>query len=323
VLSGKDTNTKYSSLILVGNFSYPEMKFILIGMVIMLLGFQSQSQNSLSVQSIVKFKSAEDSLRQIGDSMVFQQQDSVRQHYIFVFIKTLTKTLRAQNSFSYPFDSVRTMKIVYPDDRKFRIFTFQIKYANGLYRYYGAIQMNTGQLSLFPLIDYAYYFSDAADSITNNQRWFGCIYYQVVQQGKYYFLIGWSGNNYFSNKKIIDVLSFNSKGKPVFGAPVFSLQVKGKPRIYSRYIMEYKKDAQASLHFDDATQMILMDHLTPLHVGDTADKSDYVPDGTYDGFTWKNNQWQFIDEVYHDNKKPAIFPEPLDMEKNIFYNPKQ
>jgi lipid-A-disaccharide synthase-like uncharacterized protein len=198
-----------------------------------------------------------------------------------------------------------------------------MKFANGLYRYYGAIQMNTPQLLLFPLIDYAYDFSDAADSITNNRRWFGCIYYQVVQEGKYYFLIGWSGNSLFSNKKVVDVLSFSAAGKPVFGAPVFAMNVKGRPRNYSRFIMEYKKDAQASLHYDEATQMILLDHLTPLHAGDTADKSNYVPDGTYDGFTWKNKQWQFVDEVYHDNKKPATFPEPLDLEKNNIYIPKQ
>lgn len=298
------------------------MKFILIGILSTLLALQAQSQNSLPVQSFAKLKTDEDSLKQIGDSMVFRSQDSVRQHYLYLFIRTLTKSLKTPNSFSYPFDSVHTMKIVYPDDRKFRIFTFQIKFANGSYRYYGAIQMNTKQLMLFPLIDYAYDFVDAADSITNNQRWYGCIYYQVVHEDKYYFLIGWSGNSFFSNKKVIDVLSFNTNGKPVFGAPVFAMNVKGRQRIYSRFIMEYKKDAQASLHYDDAAQMILLDHLTPIHAGDTADKSDYVPDGTYDGFAWKNKQWQFVDGVYHDNKKPAIFPEPLDLEKSDFYTPK-
>ena len=64
-------------------------------------------------------------------------------------VKTLVKALKIPGSFDYPFDSVPTVSIVYPDNRDFRIITWQMELKDLSHRYFGAIQMHSDSLVLF------------------------------------------------------------------------------------------------------------------------------------------------------------------------------
>ena len=68
----------------------------------------------------------------------------------------------------------------------------------------------------------------ATDSVRSNNNWIGAIYYKMVMKefrGKnYYTLLGFDDFSVSSNKKWMEVLSFNAAGKPVFGGPFISFK---------------------------------------------------------------------------------------------------
>lgn len=274
------------------------------------------SSAKITPENLVKLSRYEDSLKVFGDSIVNGSQQVIRQESCYDFIKTLVRALKVDGSFEYPFDSLRTIGIQYAPDRSFRIFNWNLFYVNGTYRYYGAIQKNSSKLEIFPLYDYSDYFkTNPADTVTSNERWYGALYYKIIKQGKHYFLFGWDGNNLRSNKKLIDVLSFDKKGAPVFGAPVFNIGTIEKPKLVCRFIIEYKKTAQVSINYDEDLKMIIYDHLIPLDPKAEGMYFLYVPDGSYEGFQYKKRKWQHVSSVWNSTQSKPPFPVPLDFNK--------
>ena len=155
-------------------------------------------------------------------------------------------------------------------------------------RQHGAIQMKTadGSLRLFPLIDKSAVTANAEDTVVNNFGWIGAVYYKLVEKhafGKnYYTLLGYDENNINSNRKIIEILTFNN-GEPIFGGSYFSFQDNSiKKKYQSRFILEYKKNESPRLTYDPDQDMIIYEHLIS-ESGEPQKKYTYIPDGDYEG----------------------------------------
>ena len=185
-------------------------------------------------------------------------------------------------------------------------------------RQHGAIQMKTpdGSLKLIPLIDKSDITQNMRDTVGNNFGWMGAVYYRIIEKqaaGKnYYTLIGYDENSLKSNKKIIEVLTFNN-GEPVFGGPYFSMPDNAMSKGFTnRVIMEYKKNASPRLTYDPEQDIIIMEHLIPEN-GEPQKKYTYVGDGDYEGLKWNNGKWVYIDKVYTQALKngEAPIPDPL------------
>jgi hypothetical protein len=167
-------------------------------------------------------------------------------------------------------------------------------------RYYGAIQLEQAALKLFPLVDYSTEIKEKDyDSVYSNTKWFGCLYYKIITQEvqgqRLYTLFGLNAEAMVSNKKLLDVLVMTDKG-PVFGYPLFSMNSLGGSEFYrKRFVMEYKKDVQASLNYDKEMKMIYFDKLVS-QVNDPNRKYTYVPSGQYDGFRWEEDHWQYVSD---------------------------
>jgi hypothetical protein len=230
------------------------------------------------------------------------------------FTRGLVRSLKFTNSFYYPFDSLNTVPILYAPDSAFRIFTWQLKKDEYVYLQKGAIQMNTpdGGLKLFPLFDYSMYTSRPVDSVRTRNNWIGAIYYRLVMKEwkgkKYYTLLGFDDFTISSNKKWMDVLSFNNNQEPVFGGPFFSFKEDSVPKpVQARFNIEYKKEANTLLNYDPDLDMIVYDHL--ISETDEPDKKNtYIPDGSYEGFKWKNGQWVHVDRVFDFKLEDGQFP---------------
>lgn len=233
------------------------------------------------------------------------------------FVKTLIGALKINNSFNYPFDSLKTVSVIKSPDQSFRILSWYLPLDDGTYRFYGTIQMNTsgGALKLYPLIDQTENIGDL-NQITDNQKWLGARYYEIIPvsaPGKlpYYVLLGWKGNNQNSTKKIIEILSFD-KDKVLFGAPVFDGSLfKDKNRI----IFEYNKQNAMMLKSDKKAGMIVYDHLIPFEPSMAGKFEYYGSDLSFDGFKIiggrlkhqenvdLRNETNENDELYADPKK--------------------
>ena len=233
-----------------------------------------------------------------------------------LFIRTLVRSLQVKNSFYYPFDSLQGVSKLYAPDSSFKIFTWQLDFDGMYVRQRGAIQYNTpdGSLKLVPLRDYSEFADNAMDSIRNKDTWIGAVYYNIVQtkyNGKnYYTLFGYDENSIRSNKKWIEVMTFDNRNMPVFGGAFFRFDkdsAKRDPQY--RYSIEYKKDASTTMNYDPEMQMILVDHLVS-----ESDEPDnpwtLIPDGDYEGFKWEAGKWQHVDKVFNQKLKDGEFPMP-------------
>ncbi len=278
-----------------------------------LIGTGSFAQK-LPAALIKDLRLKEDSLKTFSDSMINALEAPDRFRSDSNFIRGLVRALKEKNSFYYPFDSLRTVSRLYAPDSSFRIFTWQLKKDEYVYLQKGAIQVNTrnGELKLFPLFDYSMFTSKPGDSVRGRQNWIGAIYYRIVQKQhngkKYYTLIGFDDFSIGSNKKWVEVLTFNEKQEPVFGGPFFSYKEDTvKKPVQSRFSMEYKKEANTLLNYDPELDMIVFDHL--ISETDEPDKKNtYIPDGSYEGFKWKNGQWVHVDKVFDFQLQDGQFP---------------
>lgn len=232
-----------------------------------------------------------------------------------LFTRGLVKALKTPYSFDYPFDSLINISKVYPEDSSFRIFTWQMVINENMIRQHGAIQMRTadGSLRLFPLIDKSDVTQNMADTVGNNLGWIGAVYYRAVQKSwqnkTYYTLLGFDENNIRSDKKIMEVLTFEN-GSPVFGNRNFVFQ---NGNVYTkniaRYIMEFKKETSPRLTYDKDLDMIIMEHLVS-ESNEPNKKWTLIPDGDYEGFKWINGRWAYVSKVFNEVTPEGKAPTP-------------
>lgn len=256
----------------------------------------------------------EDSLMHLGKTFINDDDEMERKNANYAFIKTLVSALKIPNSFLYPFDSVKSISILNSPDNRFRIFSWPVLNGDGSYRFYGAIQMNTGgNLLLFPLNDRSSGIKSPEDSVTTNLKWFGAEYYKIVPVYSpkfYYVLLGWKGNTTKSTKKVIEVLTFKDD-KPMLGLPVFD----GNGKTRKRVVFEYTRQASMLLRYEPIQNLIVFDHLAPPDPKFKDQKDLYGPDLTYDGYKFKNGRW-----VYLENLEMRNMP---DIHDNEYIDPKK
>ncbi len=288
--------------------------------ICVLLGIYAISAAQRPPDNTQKLQEYEDSLNQLTDLFLDGNEQGIRQNACYDFIRQLVQALKLEGSFEYPFDSLQRISILYPEDRSFRIFNWQLPLTTGKQRYFGAIQLKDDkELKLYPLFDYSDNMVNASDTTTDNERWYGALYYRILEvkgKGKkYYMLFGWDGNNLRSNKKLLEVLSFTKEKTPVFGAPVFYFGKESDLNGIRRFIIEYKEDAQVSMNYDEDLRLITFDHLIPADPSTRDLPYTYVPDGSYEAFEWKRGRWNHIDNIFTSTMKEAPFPSPVDFSK--------
>lgn len=270
----------------------------------------------ISSSDVKMLQKKEDTLKLYADRIIAGQSMSIRFTNDSLFTRAFVKALKTPYSFYYPFDSLQTISKLYAPDSSFRIFTWQMVVSDNLTRQHGAIQMKTadGTLKIFPLIDKSDVTENIIDTAANNKGWIGAVYYRIIQKRSgnqnFYTLLGYDENNLKSNRKIIEVLSFQND-EPMFGGRFFSYDEDAVFKSSnSRYLMEYKKTAGARLTFDEDLDMIILEHLVS-ETGEPLKKWTYIPDGDYEGFKWKNGRWVHVEKVFNQITELGKEPVPV------------
>ncbi|MHA4811228.1 hypothetical protein ACX0G9_24210 [Flavitalea flava] len=293
--SGSFPGKKYRSILLAG--------LCLIGVTTRIFAQTAQKVKPLSTSEKKVFRKYEDSLKRFSDQIVYSDTPAVRLRSDSLFVRSLVRALKNKNSFYYPFDSLQTISRLYAPDSSFRILTWQFKKDDYLYLQEGAIQVNQpdGSLKLFPLFDVSMFTGKPLDSVRTRKNWIGAIYYRIILKtyngANYYTLLGFDDYSQSSNKKWMEVLTFTPSGEPAFGGPFISFQEDSARRpVQFRFSMEYKKEASTHFNYDPDMDMIVFDHLIP-EGGEAEKKDSYIPDGDFEGFTWKNGKWVHVDKL--------------------------
>lgn len=265
--------------------------------------------------TIQQLKLMEDTLAVLAFAVVNDSIEQERFAACKVLITTLVRALKTENSFFYRFERLKSISIMAPPDSSFRIFTWQLFVNDSTYRYYGAIQMRQKELKLFPLRDKSFEMEIAPvyEQLTP-ENWYGVLYYGIRQfdtkEGRKYLLFGFDALDFFQRRKVIDVLSFDQQGQPIFGAPVFHRE-KAKPGPKEkRMFFEYSAEASVKVNWDEQYKMIIFDHLIPMPSPFGRDMTA-VPDGSYDGLRLEKGRWKFIEKVFNDSQDAPPFPAPV------------
>ena len=294
------------------------MKGFLLAIFLVFCFNTTFAQHSDEVKNLKDLKTYQDSLKTLGKTFVNNPDEMERKNANYKFIKMLVAALKVPHSFNYPFDSLKSISIINAPDNRFRILSWHVMNQDGSYRYYGTIQINTGNnLLMYPLEDQTPFIKNPEDSVTDNHGWYGAQYYKIIRVAAakpYYTLLGWKGSNVRSTKKVIEVLSFDKDNKPSLGMPVFD----GDSKSCKRVVFEYTRQASMLLRFVPDQQLIVFDHLSPPDQKMKDHPETFGPDLSYDGFKLKNGRWVLVenldmrnipqteDEGYVDPKAQAI-----------------
>lgn len=274
----------------------------------------------LSNKELKKFQAAEAILQKNvvqfkNDSLPFEERVEI----IHDFIPRFVAILKEKNSFQFPFDSLASLVKVYAPDNSFRIFTWQLKEPLGTHRYYGAIQLNSKELKMLPLFDHSDTMNVHPQEILSHDNWYGAIYYKCLQHKiadkSYYTLLGYDEADFVSNRKILEILSFDENEQAVFGAPLISVTDSfGSTQIKNRMFLEYNQKASVKLNFDEEMNQMIFDHLVAPSEAEEGAWFTYIPDGTYEGLKWVNNTWTWIEKMFHysiDKPDSPPMPNPI------------
>lgn len=169
------------------------------------------------------------------------------------FTRQLIQALKRPESYTYPFEALKTISILGAEDKSFRVFTWQITkkkkeneyYGKTEHFYFGLIQRKyvpkdgEPEYIVIPLIDLQEIPRGIENRILDNNNWLGGLYYppkygngiqkqtfkyydpKGVKSGEkvkskkqdYYVLLGWNGMDHTSNLKFVDVMSFDPNNK--------------------------------------------------------------------------------------------------------------
>jgi hypothetical protein len=287
------------------------------------------AQTTLSPKQLLTFQRTEDTL-EIYANTVFR--DSIKENRIDASKKmeaTLLHVLAQRGSFDYAFDSLKSISIKQPEDKRFRIFTWQLYVDENTYQYGGIIQVNTkGKPKIFRLEDHTSEIVDAPEEETlSAERWHGALYYNIkstVFEGKpHYILFGFNGLKFFEKRKLMEVLWFDKQGNPVFGAPLFVRKDAGEAAVTkSRIILDYSAESTIRLNFDTEENMIIFDNLIAMKGQLPNQGTVMVTDGSYRGYTFNGKAWNYIDKLATLDSAEAPREKPILLDgrkgKNLF-----
>jgi hypothetical protein len=256
-------------------------------------------------------------LGELGKTIISTKDESLRIENNEVFRTFLKKAIELDKSFDFKFDSVRTMSVIKSEDEVLRIYNWAFPFENGTYLYYGFVQLKTERgIRIIELYDQSDIISSYKYRKFYAEKWFGALYYKILtrkhQGHTYYTLLGWDGNNPYTTKKIIDVLTIKYGEEIEFGAPIFDLYsaVTPKPQRIPpppyRMVYEYASMVSMKLNWDDDDKYIIMDHLSPLNSDKKEFANYYGPDLTFDAFRWENGKWTLYENVKAANKNKIL-----------------
>lgn len=297
------------------------------------------------------FAEFEAQMKELIDKATNSPKDNERFNANEKLITIMEEVLSMDKSFSYPFSSLTRISNLKSSDNKFRIFTWAVVSQDGTYENFGFVQAKnktTGEYEVYKLKDRSEEILAPEISKTDNETWFGAVYYELLTMDyegrKIYTLLGFDGNNIYTKRRVIEFISFKSRSaKPIFGANLFH-----KDRDRYRYIFEYNPDANFFLRWDNQyyedkninkkkkrrtfrqqkapaqvnivqDYMIVYDVLEPMFEGmeGSLRTQFYVSSGYVNGFKFERGRWRLIENVQPRNQipepkiKPKTQPLPL------------
>ncbi len=283
-----------------------------IPLLFLVISFHALSQDKHQMDSVQTV------LNGICKKLFSAKADTDKHKYNQELHKIFEDALNRDPTMAYGFDSLKNdIGILKSPDEKFRIVHWNIHKEDGSFEYYGFIQsrhteikkkglfikQKTETVHLYTLTDKSAEIKNPENYIGDHKKWFGMLYYRIIikksKSKTYYTLLGWDGNDKFSQKKIIDVLTFDNKGIPHFGADIFNFA----KRFPKRVIFEYSTTCSMALKYNEKMDSIVFDRLVPSEERLEGQFQYYCASFEYDGLGFKKGKWNFGAGLHPGNEK--------------------
>lgn len=230
------------------------------------------------------------------DSLKISANDSIKT-IIDEYVKT-------DGVFYHKFENLRFLGQITSPDSILKIITWNMLLENGKGRYFCYfVKKNPLNKNFICSLDAPYKETKIrTDSTINKADWYGALYYDArtckVNGEECWMLLGIDYGNPLITRKLIDVLSLNPDGSPVFGKKWFEKEGK----MSFREVFEYSSDAMMTLRFTSDSS-IVFDHLVPFSSDEQDNHQYYGPDYSYDAFILKDGIWKLFINVDVRNKE--------------------
>ena len=268
------------------------------------------SQSKTNSPEQVKYSNPQEMLTMYEDSIQYWAEKMLRDELEMDRYKAnkelqrvVEKCLEVKEVLTHPFEKVKAIAILSPDDKSFRIFNWHLRKDNETYTFFAYLVKETKRgIEFFTLNDKGMNEPNIEFKTNSYQDWPGAHYYQIIQPEKknndYYLLLGWNGNNKISTKKVVEVLHFQNN-QPKFGFPVFKTEKRNQTRI----VFEYSKEASMSLRYDEKKKWIVFDNLSPREPQLEGMYSYYGPDFSINALNYVKGKWLLEKGVDVTNEK--------------------
>ena len=278
------------------------MKFTILSILLSFLAFNIDAQSD---------RLAIDDLNFYADVIANAGNPIHKQRAHDEFAEIFDSWLRSDKFTMEDLESIQWLSVKKPLDESFTVVTWQLLKEKDDNFYFGYILKDGKTYKLTSSKND----EDLEYNILSADEWAGVLYYNIltVQRNDkpVYVLFGYDAHKTYENRKIADVLTFEND-IPIFGAEIFKQQEKGERGIIkNRLVLDYASDSNVSLNFNPSLDMIVFDNLIPRMGRMPGQGPTMLPDGSYVGYKWDGEYFNYVDKIYHETQAQAPFPKPI------------
>ncbi len=276
------------------------MKKIIGFGLLLLLNLAGFSQEEKSYINLV---TAENQLKYMFESLYNEEIIGTNLATCYAIDSLFSEALNQPGAFNFEWKKLDKIGKLKSEDGVVKVFSWLYMVNRNEYHYSAYIQIDKGggNSEIYKLIPSDSEETRSEDFPQKIDNWHAKIYYEIVttkfKRKLFYTLIGADFNDANSSLKTVEVMAIQ-RGKPVFRGDQFLVGGKVKDRI----IMEYSADVAVSLRYNSELQMIVFDHIVPLHPIYQGNYQFYGPDGSYDGFRFIDGIWVLDEDVDARNR---------------------
>ncbi|MGK0315501.1 MAG: hypothetical protein ACI86M_001732 [Saprospiraceae bacterium] len=279
-----------------------KMKLSILSLVMFTISFTANGQLARTVLNDLNFYA--DIIANAGNSNHKQRAHDE-------FAKIFDEWLISDQFNEEDLESIQWLSVKKPEDDSFTLITWQLLKGENDNHYFGYILKD----GITHKLNSSNEDEDLEYNVLGADDWVGVMYYNILTMDKagkkIYILFGYDAHKSYENRKIADALTFDN-GKPIFGYEIFKKQ-KGKNRgvIKNRLVLDYASDSNVSLNYNPSLDMIVFDHLIPRMGRLPGQGATMLPDGSYVGYKWDGEYFNYVDKIYHQTQAEAPFPKPI------------
>lgn len=210
------------------------------------------------------------------------------------------KYAKSDSVFTYKFDNLRFLGQIISPDSLVKIISWNLILESGDNSYYCYFIRKGKDNSSNDVYKLSGLYSEKAigsDTLYSDSNWYGALYYdirpfKVAGTEQSYVILGIDYGNSFVTRKVIDILTFGSDHKLIFGKKCF---VDGKV-LRQRVVFEYSTKVVMSLRFMN-DKSIVFDHLSPSSPEFRDNHQFWGPDFSFDSYNLENGFWRLKSDV--------------------------